>query len=86
MQNTTRPTVVALESITPEILFNVSGGCHKSAPPAPPAPAPAPAPITQVVQMPVLQMAAPQPQFAPPPPESRGPEVSTSVSINGQPA
>jgi hypothetical protein len=83
MQNTTPPTVVALESITPEILFHVSGGCHKSAPPAPPAPAPAP--ITQVVQMPVLQMAAPQPQFAPPP-ESRGPEVSTSVSINGQPA
>jgi hypothetical protein len=78
MQNTTRPTVVALESITPEILFGVSGGCHKSAPPAPPAPAPAP--ITQV-----LQMAAPQPQFAPPP-EPRGPEVSTSVSINGQAA
>lgn len=83
MQNTTRPTVVALESIAPEILFNVSGGCHKSAPPAPPAPAPAP--ITQVVQMPVLQMAAPAPQFAPPP-GPRGPEVSTSVSINGQAA
>jgi hypothetical protein len=84
MQNTTRPTVVALESLNPEILFNVSGGCgSKCAPPPPPAPAAAP--ITQVLQLQMPQQMLPQAPLAPPPPPS-GPEVSTSVSINGQPA
>jgi hypothetical protein len=83
MQNTTRPTVVALESISADVLFTVNGGCHKQ---CAPAPAPAAAPVMQVLQMPAM----PQPQMMPqaplaPPPES-GPEVSTSVSINGQPA
>ncbi len=87
MQDTTRPTVSVLESISPDVLFSVSGGCKKRcAPPAPaPAPAaPAPTPIMQVMQV----QAAPQPlpQALPPPPMSSGPEVSTSVSINGQPA
>jgi hypothetical protein len=86
MQNTTRPTVVALESITSEILFHVSGGCGKKCPPPPPpAPAPAPAPITQVLQLQMPQQLQPQPQFQPQQVAS-GPEVSTSVSINGQPA
>jgi hypothetical protein len=29
MDNTTTPTILALESITPEFLRNVSGGCGK---------------------------------------------------------
>jgi hypothetical protein len=86
MQNTTRPTVVALESLTPEILFHVSGGCGKKCAPPPP-PAPAAAPITQVLQLQMPQQMLPQAPLAPQPaPEPSGPEVSTSVSINGQPA
>lgn len=83
MRNTTLPTVVALESITPAILFNVSGGCHKQ---CAPAPAPAAAPITQVLQLQMPQQLLPQAPLAPPPAEPSGPEVSTRVSINGQPA
>jgi hypothetical protein len=89
MQDTTRPTVVVLESIQPELLFGVNGGCKKAAPPpAPPAPAPVAGPIIQMLQMAPPAQPAPQPQLmAPPaPPMSYGPEVSTSVSINGQPA
>ena len=76
MQNTTWSTSSALESITSEILSHVSGGCggkkHCS-----PCSQPAAAPVQQ---MQVLQLPA-----APvPPPQPSGPEVSTSVSINGQ--
>jgi hypothetical protein len=81
MQNTTRPTVVALPSIHDDLLLHVSGGCHKGGGQQACAPAPAaPAPVIQV-----MQMQAPQvlPQPAPPalPPEPSGPEVSTHVSI-----
>jgi hypothetical protein len=92
MQDTTRPTVVVLESISSDVLFGVSGGCHKRAcacpAPAPAAPAPAPAgPIMQVLQMPAMVQPQPQPMpQAVPPPMPSGPEVSTRVSINGQPA
>jgi len=83
MQNTTRPPVVVLESINPELLFQVSGGCGKKCPPPAPAPAAAAAPVMQVLQMPSLPQPQPIQQQALPPQPS-GPEVSTSVSINGQ--
>jgi hypothetical protein len=87
MQNTTRPPVVVLESISPEFLFQVNGGCGKKcAPPPAPAPAAAAAPVMQVLQMPALPQPQPLQQALPQalPPEPSGPEVSTSVSINGQ--
>jgi hypothetical protein len=73
---TTTPMVNALESIDFDMLATVSGGCHKGCcqpPPAPPAPQ-----QTQIIQMPQAPAAAP--------PAPSGPQVSTSVSINGQPA
>lgn len=80
MQNTTSPVIPALESITFDLLTYVSGGCHKHCCPQP-APA-APVQQTQIIQLPTAPAAAP----APLPPAPSGPEVSTNVSINGQPA
>lgn len=78
MQNTTWSTTPALESINFDLLTYVSGGCHKHCCPQP-APA-APVQQTQIIQLPAAPAAAP----APLPPAPSGPEVSTSVSINGQ--
>jgi len=84
MQITTVSTIPALESITSDFLAAVSGGCHKGKC-CGQASASATATATAspvIVQLPQLPAPAPQPM---PAPES-GPQVSTSVSINGQPA
>lgn len=74
MQNTTSPTVSALESITSDFLSQVSGGCGKKH--CCPCPQPsAPVQQTQIIQLPAAPAAAPVP-VAP-----SGPEVSTNVSI-----
>jgi hypothetical protein len=80
MQTTTRPpTVPAIEAISPDVLFQVSGGCHHggcqqvqqvSSP-------------VQIIQMP--PSAVPQAPIPAAAPSSGGDQVSTSVSINGQP-
>lgn len=86
MPITTAPN--ALESIHTDALLAVSGGCHKhcggsSSSSSSSSTGPI---ILQLPQMPAAQPAPPPaPQYAPPPPDS-GPQVSTSVSINGQPA
>lgn len=61
MQNLTTPSISALESISPDLLLLVSGGCEpkcrkpkRCRPSAPPAPAPPPP--------------TPVPTLAPPPP------------------
>jgi hypothetical protein len=80
-------TPASLESISTDLLLSVSGGCHKrsccSGPNIqqqqivmPPAPAPQILP-----QAPAPAPAAPEPAAAP-----TGDVISTSVSINGQPA
>jgi hypothetical protein len=79
MLNTTPFT---LESIAPELLLSVSGGCHQRQCCCPPA---APPVMQQIVQMPqpapqILPQAAPSAPSAP-----SGDVVSTNVSINGQP-
>jgi hypothetical protein len=86
MPITTAPN--ALESIHTDALLAVSGGCHKhcgggsSSSSSSSSSGPI---ILQLPQMPAAQPApAPAPQYAPPP--DSGPQVSTSVSINGQPA
>lgn len=79
MLNTT--PISSLESITPDLLLAVSGGCggchrHDCCAPA--------APVTQqtIVNVPqILPQAAPVPT-----PMPSGDSVSTNVSINGQPA
>ena len=78
MQNTTWSTTPALEAITFDLLTYVNGGCHKHSCPQP-APA-APVQQTQIFQLPAAPAAAP----APLPSAPSGPQVSTSVSINGQ--
>jgi hypothetical protein len=80
MQNTTWSTISALESITSEFLTQVSGGCggHKHCSPCP-QPAAAPVQQVQILQLPAAPAAAPLPA-----PQPSLPEVSTSVSINGQ--
>jgi len=80
MQNTTWSTTPALESITFDLLTYVNGGCgggcHKHCCPQPAAPVQQ----TQIIQLPAAPAAAP----APLPSAPSGPQVSTSVSINGQ--
>ena len=76
MQNTTSPTVSALESITSDFLSQVSGGCGGKKHCCPcPQPSAAPVQQTQIIQLPAAPAAAPMP-VAP-----SGPEVSTNVSI-----
>ena len=77
MLNTT--PISSLESITPDLLLAVSGGCggchhHNCCAPA--------APVQQtIVNMPqILPQAAPAPAPAP-----AGDVVTTNVSVNGQP-
>ena len=71
MQNTTSPTVSALESITSDFLSQVSGGCGKKHCSPCQQPSAAPVQQTQIVQLPGAPAAV-----AP-----SGPEVSTNVSI-----
>lgn len=75
----TMPALGSLESVDPDLLLHVSGGCHTRSCCCPPAPAPAPA-MQQFVQT------APQvlPQTASSAPS--GGAVTTNVSLNGQPA
>jgi hypothetical protein len=82
-----------LESIHSNDLLAVSGGCHKggcSSSSSSSSSSSAPI-ILQLPQMPAAQPPAPAPQAAPqgyppPAPDYGPPQVSTSVSINGQPA
>ncbi|HEX7836066.1 MAG TPA: hypothetical protein VF469_01320 [Kofleriaceae bacterium] len=78
MLNTT--PISSLESITPDLLLAVSGGCggchhHGCCAPA--------GPVTQqtIVNMPQIL-----PQAAPPAPAPSGDVVTTNVSVNGRPA
>jgi hypothetical protein len=84
MQNTTTPTISALESIDFNLLSAIiggcgGGGCKKRCCPAPPAPVQQ----CQVLQMPAAPAPLPPAPQGPPPPS--GDSVSTSVSINGVP-
>ncbi|HET7505482.1 MAG TPA: hypothetical protein VFK02_30890 [Kofleriaceae bacterium] len=72
--------ISALESIDFALLHDVTGGCGKKH-----GCCSAPVQQCQVV-MPPMPMPAPLPPAPTPAPESGGPTVSTSVSINGQPA
>ena len=79
MLNTT--PISSLESITPDLLLAVSGGCggcHKHHCCAPAAP---------VMQQCIVNMPSPAPQILPQAaPAPSGDVVTTNVSINGQPA
>lgn len=85
MQNTTTPTISALESIDFNLLAFVSGGCggggcgkRRCCQQV------APVQQMQVLQLPAAPAPLPPAPQGPPPPS--GDSVSTSVSINGQPA
>jgi hypothetical protein len=87
MQNTTAPTISTLESIDFQLLGFVSGGCGGGKHRCCMQQQCAPVQQMQVVQLPAAPAAAPAPLPAAPDPQlSSGPTVSTSVSINGQPA
>jgi len=81
MQNTTTPTISALESIDDNFLAFVSGGCGGKKRGC----CPAPVQQCQIVQLPPAQPPAPLPQAPMGPPPPSGDSVSTSVSINGVP-
>jgi hypothetical protein len=76
----TTPTADALPTLDIDFLASVSGGCHKK------CGSPQPIIINNNNSAPAAAAAAvPQaPAAAPPPPMDAGPQVSTSVSINGQ--
>ena len=77
MRNTT--PISSLESITSDLLLAVSGGCHQHRCCCPPAAS---------VQPCIVNMPQPAPQILPQatPLAPSGNAVTTSVSINGQPA
>lgn len=85
MQNTTSaPTIPAIESLSPDVLFQVSGGCHHGGcQQVQQVQQVSPVQIIQMPQMPSPVPQAPVPAAAP---TGGGDQVSTSVSINGQPA
>jgi len=72
-------TPISLESINPDLLLAVSGGCggchrhHCCAPAAP-------------VQQTIVNVPQILPPAAPPAPAPSGDVVTTNVSVNGQPA
>lgn len=77
---TTTPTVETLPTLDIDFLSSVSGGCHKKC-------GPSPIINNNNIVMPAAAAAVPQaPAPAPAPAYDPGPQVSTSVSINGQPS
>ncbi len=76
----TTPTADSLPTLDVDFLASVSGGCHKQC-----CPAPQPIINNNNITVPTAQ-AVPQAPAPVAPPMDAGPQVSTSVSINGQPA
>jgi hypothetical protein len=73
MQDLTTPSISALESITPDRLFHVSGGCGSKCPPRRPPPPPEP-PAPPEPPLPTVMAQGPQ--------ERRGgPQIINSVTI-----
>jgi len=70
MQELTTPSISALESITSDLLFHVSGGCRPKAPPPRPPPPP---PEPPAPPLPTVMAQGPQ--------ERTGPQVINSVTI-----
>ncbi|HEY0193410.1 MAG TPA: hypothetical protein VGC42_19975 [Kofleriaceae bacterium] len=79
----TTPSTAVLATLDADFLASVSGGCHKQC-------APQPIINNNNITVPPAASAVPQAPAAappcPPPQMDAGPQVSTSVSINGQPA
>jgi hypothetical protein len=75
MQHITTPSISTLESITPDLLAGVSGGCkrRKCAPPPPP---PEPPPQPQPPPLPTIMAQPPQEQRM-----AGGPQVINCVTI-----
>jgi hypothetical protein len=84
MHNTT-PNFSALETVSLDLLVQVSGGCHKRrcCSPCPPPPPAEPVPPQPAAAQALPQM--PQPLQQQPMQPMGGDSITTSIVINGQP-